>query len=257
MPFATAPITVAEGRLRVSDLEAPAQSADVGATAALGLADHQVDMRFVLTGPQRKDAPGGERPSLAVTVKGPLDNARRSADVTALVNWLTARAVEQETKRLEEAERERKRLESPERLRPDAVAAPSGPEAVTATLGRAPELPAPIEVKPTPLVRRVPPPAVPQLSPPARRCRRHCWRRRCRCPISSGRASAERASIPGRMSARDGSVQVFGSPIGQDPPEEPPITSPGSGCAGNSCRSRGFPRGRGSCNAPRREAPGS
>ena len=166
LPFATAPITVAEGRVRVSDLEAPAQSADVGATAALGLADHQVDMRLVLTGPQRKDAPGGERPSFAVTVKGPIDNARRSADVATLVNWLTARAVEQETKRLEEAERERKRLESPERLRPDAVVAPSAPEAVTATLGHAPELPAPIEIKPPPAPRRAPasPPVV--ASPP-------------------------------------------------------------------------------------------
>jgi hypothetical protein len=124
-------------------------------------------MRFVLTGPLRKDAPGGERPSLAVSVKGPLDSARRSADVTALVNWLTARAVDQETKRLEEAERERKRLESPERLRPDAVASPSGPEAVTATLGRAPELPAPIEVKPPPVVRRAPSSPAAQLPPPA------------------------------------------------------------------------------------------
>jgi hypothetical protein len=174
VPFATGPITIADGRLRLGDLEALAQSADVGATAALGLADHQVDMRFVLTGPQRKDAPGGERPSLAVSVKGTLDNARRGAEVTALVNWLTARAVEQETKRLEEAERERKLLESPERLRPDAIASPSGappsaPEAVTATLGHAPELPAPIEIKPPPLVRRVPtsPPAAAQLPPPA------------------------------------------------------------------------------------------
>ncbi len=167
LPFATAPITITEGRVRMGDLEAPAQSADVGATGALGLADHQVDIRFALTGPQRKDAPGGERPSLAVTVKGPLDSARRSADVTALVNWLTARAVEQETKRLEDAERERKRLESPERLRPDAmVVAPSTPEAVTATLGRAPELPAPVEIKPPPVPRRVPSsPAVVQSSP--------------------------------------------------------------------------------------------
>ena len=166
LPFATAPITVADGRVRVSDLEAPAQSADVDATAALGLADHQLDMHFVLTGSQRKDAPGGERPSLAVTVKGPLDNARRSADVTTLVNWLTARAVEEETRRLEAAERERKRLESPERLVPDAMVAPSAPEAVTATLGHAPELPAPIEIKPPPVVRRAPssPPAL--QSPP-------------------------------------------------------------------------------------------
>ena len=166
LPFATAPITVADGRVRLSELEAPAQSADVEASAALGLADHQVDMRFVLTGPQRKDAPGGERPSLAVTVKGPLDSARRSADVTTLVNWLTARAVEEETRRLEAAERERKRLELPERLVPDAQVAPSAPEAVTATLGHAPELPAPIEIKPPPVVRRAPPSPPVLQSPP-------------------------------------------------------------------------------------------
>ena len=172
VPFATAPITIAEGRVRVSDLEAPAQSADVDAMATFGLVDHQVDMRFMLTGAQRKDAPGGERPSLAVLVKGPLDNARRSADVGTLVNWLTARAVEQETKRLEEAERQRKRLESPERLPPDAMVAPSASEAVTATLGHAPDLPAPIEIKPPPGVRRAPssPPALQpppvQLAPP-------------------------------------------------------------------------------------------
>ena len=70
VPFATAPITIAEGRVRVSDLEAPAQSADVDAMATFGLVDHQVDMRFMLTGAQRKDAPGGERPSLAVTREG-------------------------------------------------------------------------------------------------------------------------------------------------------------------------------------------
>jgi len=156
LPFAAAAIAIADGRVQVADLAAPAQSADVVASAALALADNQVDMRIALTGPQRVNAPGGERPSLAVAVKGPLNAARRAADVTPLVNWLTARAVEQETKRLEDAERERKRLEpDPRRLQDAAV--PAEPEAsLAATLGRAPELPAPIEIKPAP-VRRPPP----------------------------------------------------------------------------------------------------
>jgi hypothetical protein len=92
-------------------------------------------------------------------VKGPLNAARRAADVTALVNWLTARAVEQETKRLEDAERERKRIDPPDPRRRQDAAVPAEPEASLAvTLGRAPELPAPIEIKPAP-VRRPPPPA--------------------------------------------------------------------------------------------------
>jgi uncharacterized protein involved in outer membrane biogenesis len=165
VPFAAAPITIADGRAQLADLAAPAQSADVTASAALTLADNQVDMRFALTGPQRGNAPAGERPSLAVAVKGPLAAARRTADVTALVGWLTSRAVEQETKRLNDAERERKRLEPPEPRRRQDAAEPAEPEsAVAATMGRAPDLPAPIEIKPPP-VRRPPPAAAPAPAP--------------------------------------------------------------------------------------------
>ena len=159
VPFAAAPITIADGRAQLTDLTAPAQSADVAASVALTLADNQLDARIALTGPQRNNAPAGERPSLAVAVKGPLAAARRTADVTPLVSWLTSRAVEQETKRLNDAERERKRLEPAE---PRRAAAPAEPEsAVAATMGRAPELPAPIEIKPSPPIRRPPPAAVP------------------------------------------------------------------------------------------------
>ncbi len=161
LPFFVAPIAIAEGRMRLMDSDAQAQGADVAAAAAVTLADSQLDMRIVMTGPQRKDAPAGERPSVAVTLKGPLAAARRTVDVTMLTNWLTGRAVEQETKRLDEAERERKRLEVLEaRQRQEAVsatlAAPPPPEAaLTPTLGHAPDLPPPVDIKPAP----APPPA--------------------------------------------------------------------------------------------------
>jgi uncharacterized protein involved in outer membrane biogenesis len=166
LPFAAAPIAIADGRVQLTDLAAPAQSADVTASVALALADNQVDMRIALTGAQRNNAPAGERPRLAVAVKGPLTAAHRTADVTPLVGWLTSRAVEQETKRLNDAERERKRLEPPEPRQRQDAAMPAEPEsAVAATMGRAPDLPAPIEIKPAP-VRRPPPAAAP---PPAQR----------------------------------------------------------------------------------------
>jgi large subunit ribosomal protein L24 len=165
LPFAAAPITIADGRAQLTDLAAPAQSADVAASVALALPDNQVDMRIALTGPQRSNAPAGERPSLAVAVKGPLAAARRTADVTSLVAWLTSRAVEQETKRLNDAERERKRLEQAEpRRRQDAAVLAEPESAVAATMGRAPDLPAPIEIKPPPF-RRPPPPAAPAVAP--------------------------------------------------------------------------------------------
>jgi uncharacterized protein involved in outer membrane biogenesis len=162
VPFAAAPIVIADGRAQVADVAAPAQSADVTGSVALTLADNQVDMRFALTGPQRDNAPAGTRPSLAVAVKGPLGAAHRSADLTSLVGWLTTRAVEQETKRLEDAERERKRMEQAE---PRQGRAPVASEPALATIGRVPDLPAPIEIKPAP-GRRAPPPSPPPLRLP-------------------------------------------------------------------------------------------
>jgi hypothetical protein len=170
LPFAAAPITIADGRAQLTDLAAPAQSADVAASVTLALVDNQVDVRVTMTGPQRNNALAGERPSLAVAVKGPLTAARRTADVTSLVGWLTSRAVEQETKRLNDAERERKRLEPPEpRRRQDAAALADPESAGAATVGRAPELPAPIEIKPASPVRRSPPPPPPAAPTPTLR----------------------------------------------------------------------------------------
>ncbi len=162
LPFATAPLVIADGRLQLINVAAPAQNADVAASLAFGLDDGLVDIRIGLTGAQRKNAPSGERPAMVVTVKGPLGAARRTADVTPLVNWLTVRSVEQEAKRLDDAEKEHKRLEAAaEALRhqQDATAsavpkmppeaAPSAPSPQTSALGRPSDLPPPLDVKPS------------------------------------------------------------------------------------------------------------
>jgi hypothetical protein len=62
--------------------------------------------------PQRKNSQPGERPQITVVVKGPLGAPHRSADVGTLVNWLTMQRVDQEAKRLEEAEKARRRIEA-------------------------------------------------------------------------------------------------------------------------------------------------
>ena len=48
------------------------------------------------------------RPELAVSVKGPLATPERKLDVSALVGWLTLRATEQQTRRLESLEANRR-----------------------------------------------------------------------------------------------------------------------------------------------------
>jgi hypothetical protein len=170
IPFAAAPIAIADGRAQVVRLSAPAQNADVAGSISLGLNDWQLDARLAMTGPQRKNAPSAERPVMAVAVRGPLAAARRTADVASLIGWATMRAVDQEAKRLDDAEKEhekeQRRLEAAaEALRrvPDAAAASAPPQTGSlSTSGRAADLPPPTEIKPlTPPARRSPPSVAP------------------------------------------------------------------------------------------------
>ncbi len=112
IPLATAPILIADGRAQLTRVSASAQNTDISGSLSLALADWQLDARLTMTAPPRKNAPTAERPVMAVTVRGPLAAARRSVDVTGLIGWATMRAVDQEAKRLDEAEKERRRLEA-------------------------------------------------------------------------------------------------------------------------------------------------
>jgi uncharacterized protein involved in outer membrane biogenesis len=107
-----APIVLADGRAQLAKVSAPAQGADVSGSISLALADSQLDLHLTMTAPPRKNAPTAERPVMTVALKGPLTAARRSVDVTNLIGWATMRAVDQEAKRLDDAEKERQRLEA-------------------------------------------------------------------------------------------------------------------------------------------------
>src|SRR5262249_10281973 len=140
VPFATAPIVIADGRAQLAKVSASARNTDISGSMSLALADWQLDARFAMTAPPRKNAPAPERPAMAVTLRGPLTAARRSVDVSPLIGWATMRAVDQEAKRLDDAEKERKRLEAPAdalRRQPDTVGAPGTlPSAPVATFDR-------------------------------------------------------------------------------------------------------------------------
>ena len=112
IPLATAPIVIADGRAQLANVSASVRNTDIAGSISLNLADWQLDARLTMTAPPRKNAPPAERPAMAVTIKGPLTAARRGVDVTNLIGWATMRAVDQEVKRLDEAEKERRRLEA-------------------------------------------------------------------------------------------------------------------------------------------------
>jgi uncharacterized protein involved in outer membrane biogenesis len=113
----TTPIVVADGRAQLPAMQASAQNADISGLISLALPDWQLNARIMITAPPRRSAPNAERPVLTVTARGPLSAVRRSVDVTNLISWATMRAIDQEAKRLDEAEKERRRTEAAEALR--------------------------------------------------------------------------------------------------------------------------------------------
>jgi len=173
LPFAAAPILIAEGAAQVVRFAAPAQNAEIDGSISLGLRDGQVDARITMTGPRRDSAMAGEPPQMKVAVKGPLGAAKRTADVSALIEWVTARSFDQDAKTLEDVQKERRRIEAAAEVRrqSDAAAAgdartvapPVSPPAAAVT--RSPDPPAPLEIKPPPAPARRAAPAPPPQPP--------------------------------------------------------------------------------------------
>ena len=145
IPSATAPIVIADGRVQLAKMSASAQNTDISGSMSLALADWQLDARLTMMAPPRKNALTAERPVMTVAVRGPLTAARRSVDVANLIGWATMRAVDQESKRLDDAEKERRRLEAAvEALRRQSEAATvAPPQTGTVPSGTSPSPPAP------------------------------------------------------------------------------------------------------------------
>ena len=171
IPDAGGAIAIAGGRLTLGPLSAPAQGADVAITGSYDLGADALELRFDLSGASRQN---GQRPELTVALKGSLDAPRRTEDVSALVNWLTQRSLEQEAKRLEAAEREAKRIKAQEeealRRAQEAAAAAAAAAAQraeqTAGIPVAPAAPAVDKVPdPPPTLETKPVPTVPASKP--------------------------------------------------------------------------------------------
>jgi hypothetical protein len=104
VPLFNATIALNAGQLRISAPVTPAQSADTAITGSYDLSEDMLDLRVTLTGAPKPDAPNDRRPELTVAFRGKAAAPKRNVDVTALVDWLTMRAVNREAKRLEAIE---------------------------------------------------------------------------------------------------------------------------------------------------------
>jgi large subunit ribosomal protein L24 len=168
-------LSVSAGQVRLDKVQAKGEGADVSAEGVLDLTNGRIDARLVLTG---ADTAAGTQPDIYVALRGPLTSPDKTVDVSALTGWLTLRAVDRESKRLEEAEAKRRALEAakaaevpplpsapsvaPAKPEPAPTAAPHAvpPKSKEAQAPkksapahrteRAPSLPAPINILPPP-----------------------------------------------------------------------------------------------------------
>ena len=101
-------LTISAGQLRLGSTIARGDRADLGVTGNIDLVQWLVDARLALLGPAGADGPAAGRPEISIALKGPPAAPTRTTDVSPLVGWLTLRAVELQSKRLEAAEAERR-----------------------------------------------------------------------------------------------------------------------------------------------------
>ncbi|HET9902141.1 MAG TPA: AsmA family protein [Xanthobacteraceae bacterium] len=177
VPRADGSLTVAGGQVRLGSFLASAGQADLAVNGAVDLLRAEIDARVALLG---RDEEGGSlgRPEVDLLFRGPLNAPQRDVDASALVGWLTLRAVDMQAKRLKQVEAERRRAEealkraneeaerraaedaarkaAEARARQEAeeIMRTRTPEKPAVAPDQPPALPPPIEIQPAPGSRR-------------------------------------------------------------------------------------------------------
>jgi uncharacterized protein involved in outer membrane biogenesis len=180
-----AALTITDGKASVANVTLPAQNGDMLSLAGtLDLNTALLDTRMTLSGEPPAHALIRVRPELSVALKGPLAAPARTLDISALMGWLTLRAAELQTRRLESIEANGRSDAMGRSIRPDVPVvriASAGaivesemlanvPAPTLAARGLdllQPELPAAAVTGSTPIKpRTAPQPPLPKPSPP-------------------------------------------------------------------------------------------
>jgi len=185
-PSAELPIELKDGRLRVAPTRLNGSGVQLVVSGGYDLSSDQIDLRAVLSPSSAAMNVGGVHPEIQLLVGGTPDALSRTSDLSALSSWLTLRAVDRETKRLEAIEHNTQANRGtdpllapaptpppalrpptttapptatiPEKPAPQALSAPASPQSAL------PPLPPPVEIKPVPAPQARPQP--PKVRPP-------------------------------------------------------------------------------------------
>jgi large subunit ribosomal protein L24 len=98
-------LTASAGQVRLTDAKASGEGADLAMSGVFDLTNGSLNARLVLTG---TDTAAGARPDIFVALNGPLGGTSKTLDVSGLTGWLTLRAIDQQSKKLDAIEAEPK-----------------------------------------------------------------------------------------------------------------------------------------------------
>jgi large subunit ribosomal protein L24 len=109
VPHGDAVMTITSGRVNLANVTLQAQDgAELSLNGMVDLGNAVMDARMTLSGRPPANALIRARPELAIAVKGPLAAPQRTLDMSALTAWLTLRAAELQTRRIESIEANRR-----------------------------------------------------------------------------------------------------------------------------------------------------
>jgi len=103
VPSAQVPFSIKDGRLRVEAATLDAKRARVAIAGGYDLLADQADLRAIMSPVTTRPING--RPEIRIDLNGSPDGMSRAVDVAALSSWLGMRAIDRETRRLDQLER--------------------------------------------------------------------------------------------------------------------------------------------------------
>jgi large subunit ribosomal protein L24 len=127
-------LAVGAGQIRLTDAKASGEGADLAMSGVFDLTNGTLNARLVLAG---VDTAAGARPDIFVALNGPVGATSKTLDVSGLTGWLTLRAIDQQSRKLEAIEAE------PKEPKQEPKPAPSQPKPEVKT-EPTPTAPAPI-----------------------------------------------------------------------------------------------------------------
>jgi large subunit ribosomal protein L24 len=103
-------LAVGAGQIRLTDAKATGEGADLAMSGVFDLTNGSLNARLVLTG---METAAGARPDIFLALNGPFGAPSKTFDVSGLTGWLTLRAIDQQSKKLDAIEAEPKEEAKP------------------------------------------------------------------------------------------------------------------------------------------------